>query len=243
MLLTNLGYIKRLYDADTGGAGGGTSTGEGGQPGSNAGTGTVNNSGGTASNSGGSADNSGGNGAGFTQADLDRVAGQTRKEALRRWAKELGFDDPAAIEAVIKAQKDADEKAKTDLQKQQEKTTAAETRAQGLETRLYDVILRAAFDRAAAEKVADLDLAYLAAREAKLLSSEAGVTVDVEAGTVAGVDKIVEKLLKDKPILKKAAQAAAAGTGGSEGGTPAPTELTAAQKADYSRRFGVRAPE
>lgn len=228
MLLTNLGYIKRLYDADTGGAGGGTSTGEGGQPGDSGGTGDAGDK------------TPGGNGAGFTQADLDRVAGQTRKEALRRWARELGFDDPAAIEAVIRAQKDADEKAKTDLQKLQEKTTAAEQRAQGLEGRLYDVILRAAFDRAAADKVADLELAYLAAREAKLLSADAGVTVDVEAGTVAGVDKIVEKLLKDKPILKKAAQAAAAGTGGSEGGTPAPTELTEAQKADYSRRFGVR---
>lgn len=243
MLLSNLFTIRRpfLFDANSGGGeGGGTSTGEGGQPGASGGTGTANNSGGSADNSGGTANNSGGNGATFSQADLDRIAGNTRKEAMAKFAKEHGFADVKALEAAIKSQREADEAAKTELQKAKDGEVREKSRAETAEARLYDTLLRAAFDRAAVEQVADLELAYLAAKEAGLLKSESGVTVDVESGKVSGLDKVVEKLLKDKPILKKAQTAAPGGTGGSAGGTTAPAKMTPEQEQQYRMRYGIR---
>lgn len=176
----------------------------------------------------------------FTQADLDRVAGQTRQQALNKWAKELGFEKPDDIQAIIKAKQEADDKSKSDLEKAQADVDRYKTQAEQTEQRMYSVLLRAAFDRVAANQVADVDLAYLAANDLKLLTSDAGVTVDLDSSKVVGVDKAVEKLLKDKPLLKKVSQAAPPNTGGSEGGTPPPTAPSAEQDAAYRRRFGIK---
>ena len=53
----------------------------------------------------------------------------------------------------------------------------------------------------AAGKIADdlVDAAYLTAKENGLLNGEGGITVDVDKNNVAGMDKVIEKLLKDKP--------------------------------------------
>lgn len=235
MLLKNLFllYQLALFNADAGngnGGGGATSTGEGGQSGQGGG-GTDDAGAGNGTTSGGVT---------FTQADVDRIAGQTRQQALGRWARDLGFDDPEQIKKIIEAQKEADDKAKSDLEKAQEKAAKADQRATETEQRMYNVLLRSAFDRVAGDQVADLDLAYLAAREAGLLSSEAGIQVDLEKLNVTGIDKAVKKLLEDKPLLKKTSQAKPATTGGGEGGTPAPAQMTEEQKAAYKRRFGVR---
>lgn len=175
----------------------------------------------------------------FSQADLDRVAGQTRKEALRRWAKELGFEDPKAIEEIIRAKAEADTKAKTDLEKLQERLAQAEQAREAAEARIHQTLLRASFERAAMDLVGDVGLAWLAAREAGLLNGEGPVTVDTETGKVAGLDKALEKLLRDKPILKKAAQAQAAGTGGAAGSSAKSGEITPEQEAELRRRFGL----
>lgn len=235
MLLKNLFllYQLALFNADAGngsGGGGATSTGEGNQSGQ--GDGETDDAGAANGKSSGEAT--------FTQLDVDRIAGQTRQQALGRWAKEMGFDDPEQIKKIIEAQKEADDKAKSDLQKAQEKADNANKRADATEQRMYNVLLRSVFDRVAGDQVADLDLAYLAAREAGLLSSEAGIQVDLDKLNVTGIDKAVEKLLKDKPLLKKTSQAKAVTTGGGEGGTPNPAQMTDEQKAAYKRRFGVR---
>lgn len=223
-------YRLALFNADTGNGGGTTSTGEGNQSGQ--GGGETDDAGATNGKPSGEAT--------FTQTDVDRIAGQTRQQALGRWAREMGFDDPEQIKKIVEAQKEADDKAKSDLQKAQEKADNANKRADATEQRMYNVLLRSAFDRVAGDQVADLDLAYLAAREAGLLSSEAGIQVDLEKLNVTGIDKAVEKLLKDKPLLKKTSQAKPATTGGGEGGTPTPATMTEEQKAAYKRRFGVR---
>jgi hypothetical protein len=143
----------------------------------------------------------------------------------------------------VNAKKEADDKAKTELQKAQDAVTAAKAEAEATEQRMYNVLLRTAFDRVAGGQIADdlLDVAFVAARESGLLNGDSGIVVDIEAATVKGVDKAVEKLLKNKPSLKKVSQAAPPGTGGSEGGgTSPPGQLTEAQQAAYKRRFGIK---
>lgn len=230
MLLSKLFplYALMLWAGEAG-AGGGTSTGEGDPPGDPpAGAG--------AQTGGGQP----GNGATFTQADLDRIAGQTRKEALAKWAKDHGFADVKEAEAAIKAQKDAQDLAKSELDKAREAEAREKSRAEAAEARLTNTVLRSAFDRVAMDKVGDLDLAYLAAQNAGLLTAEAGIVIDVDKNSVGGLDKALEKLLKDKPILKKVSQAAAASTGGAEGGNSAAGKMTAEQETEIKRRFGLR---
>lgn len=180
MLLSKLFplYALMLWAGDAG-AGGGTSTGEGDPPGDPpAGAG--------AQTGGGQP---GSNGATFTQADLDRIAGQTRKEALAKWAKDHGFASVAEAETAIKAQKEAEDKSKSDLEKAQTEAQREKAAREAAEARLTNTVLRSAFDRAAMAVVGDLDLAYLAAQNAGLLTAEAGIVIDVEKNTVTGLDK------------------------------------------------------
>lgn len=233
MLLTLLFSMPLFDEAGSGGGSGdgGTSTGEGdGQPGPDGGV------------TGGGGDKGDGQPGerSFTQADLDRVAGQTRQQALDRWAREQGYDNPAEIVSIIEAKKQADEQAKSELEKAQTKADEANARADANEQLVYKVLLRSAFDRAAGDQVDDLDLAFLAANDLKLLTSEAGITVDLESLKVEGLDKAVKTLLEKKPILKRSTGAKPPGTGGDEGGTPPPpSQLTEEQKAEFQRRFGV----
>jgi hypothetical protein len=177
----------------------------------------------------------------FTQAEVDRFTGKARREALARWAKENGFADVKDLEAVIAAKRDADDKAKSDLDKANERATRESERADAAEKRLYDIVLKFGFQLAASEQVADIDLAYLAAQDLGLLNGDGPVEIDLETATVKGMDKVVEKLLKQKPILKKSQGAAPAGTGGSAGGvTLPPGQLTPEQEAAYKARFGIR---
>lgn len=230
-------YTLALWAADDGGAsGGGTSTGEGGTGGDSGQAGA-----GDAGNGAPTGGDTSGNGSDptFTQADLDRIAGKTRKEALATFAKEHGFDSASELEAIIKAKKEADDQAKTDLEKAQADAQREKTAREQTEQRLYSAVLRAAFDRAAGDLVADLDLAFLAAQSAGLLSADGGIEVDADKQSVTGLDKAIETLLKDKPILKKTSQAAPAGTGGADGGnTPAaPTK----EADDQARRtYGIK---
>ena len=178
----------------------------------------------------------------FTQADLDRIAGRTRKEALAKFAKEHGLEDPKELENLIKANQEANDKARTDLQKAQDEAARIKQQLAEVETRMFQTLLRAEFRVKAADKVSDVDLAYLAAQDAKLLSDEAGlIEVDTERGVVEGMDKVIEKLVKDKPILKKASQAQAGGTGGSAGGGAAGVTAATIQaiEAEIKRRFGI----
>jgi len=234
MFFTILSMTLPFYfDADDGGAGGGTSTGEGdNKPGPD---------GGATGGAGGDSGTPPGNEQRFTQADLDRIAGQTRQQALARWAREQGYDDPNEIASIIEAKREADEQAKSELEKAQSKTEKEKARADANENLAFRILLRSAFDRAAGSQVDDLDLAYLAATDLKLLTSEAGIKVDLESLKVEGMDKAVKTLLEEKPILKKTTNARPPSTGGGEGGTPPPSplEIDDQKKAEYQRRFGV----
>lgn len=170
----------------------------------------------------------------FTQEDLNRVASKTRNEARTKLLKDLGVESLEALQEVIQAKKAADEQAKSDLQKAQEAAEQAKQRAEAAEAALQAERLRSAFDRAAVEQVADLELAYLAARETGLLGEE--LVQITETGAVTGMDKAVKKLLEQKPILKKQA-AQPGGTGGSEGGSGKPA--LGSSEARLRARFGL----
>lgn len=178
----------------------------------------------------------------FTQADIDRFTGKARREALARWAKENGFADVKDLEAVIKAKKEADDKAKTDLTKANERAEREATRAETAEKRLYEVVLKFGFQLAAVDTVADVELAYLAAQNLGLLNGEGPVEIDLDSASVKGMDKVIEKLLKEKPLLKKQPTAALpAGTGGAAGGNTAPAgQMTPEQERAYRQRYGIR---
>lgn len=233
MLLSN--FI--LFDADAGVTGnGGDGAGDAGATSTGEGDAGTNGSSAAAPTDG---ETPGSSSSGFSQADVDRIAGQARKQALERKAKDLGFDSYKAMEAAAKAKREADDAAKSDLEKAEAKAQEAATRADAIEQRMYSVLLRSKFEMAAAQTVADVDLAFLAAQNAGLLNSDAGIEVDIDAGQVTGLDKAIEKLLKDKPILKKT-QATPPQTGGNESGnTTASGELTDDKKAAYRRRFGI----
>jgi hypothetical protein len=178
----------------------------------------------------------------FSQADLNRLTGKARREALASWAKENGFADVKDLEGLIKAKKEADDKAKDDLTKATERADREATRAEAAEKRLYDIVLKFGFQLAAVDQVGDVELAYLAAQSLGLLNGEGPVEVDLEAVEVKGMDEVIKKLLSKKPLLKKqAALGQPAGTGGAAGGNSTPPgQMSEAEQARIRREYGIR---
>jgi len=70
----------------------------------------------------------------FTQEDLDRIAGESRKAgrevAEKELLKELGVENREAIAATLKAAKDAEDSQKTELQKAQDELVKARESAE-----------------------------------------------------------------------------------------------------------------
>lgn len=226
-----------LFNADGAGTGGGDGQAAGNSdPGSTAtggGTGTpgTNNTGGQPGNDDQPT---------FTQADLDRIAGKTRKEALAKFVKELGLDSVDDLKTIIKAKQEADDQARTDLEKANDAKTAAEQREQQAINKAKNALLRAAFDREGVSLVEDLDSAFVVAGSLGLLGDDSGLEIDLDTANVKGMEKVIEKLLKSKPLFKKGSQAQPAGTGGSERSTTTRTELTPEQEDVERRKRGIR---
>jgi hypothetical protein len=183
-----------LYDADTGNGGGSgnTSTGEGGS----GDQGEAGNNTQTGGQQGGSAGGGQQNQPTFTQADLDRIAGTTRKEAMAKFAKDHGFADVKALEAAIKAQKDAEEQAKTDLQKAQEGEQREKTAREAAEAELKKVRIETAILTGAAE------LNFANPQDALALLNLSGVQID-DAGKVTGHEKLLDDLAKSGRLPMK----------------------------------------
>lgn len=78
----------------------------------------------------------------FTQADLDRIAGETRakgREAgVSELLKELGFEKADDLKVLVKAQKDKQDAEKSELQKATEKLSKYETDKAEYESKLAD---------------------------------------------------------------------------------------------------------
>jgi hypothetical protein len=236
-------FAKRfLYNADGGGSDGG---GDGQAADNTAGSASTATGGGTqAPGQDGAGTQSGNDDQTISltehQKELNRIAGKTRKEALAAFAKELGLDDEKALEAIVKAKKEADDKTRSDLDRANEAKTAAEKREQEAIAKAKNALLRAAFDREGVNQVEDLDSAFVVAGSLGMLGDESGLEINLESARVDGMDKVIKKLIETKPLFKKSSQAVAAGTGGAERGTTARAELTPEQEDAERRRRGIR---
>lgn len=171
------------------------------------------------------------------QAELDRILGErlsraektAAKKALEARAKELGFDSVEAMEAALKAHKEAQEKEKSELQKAQEAKAAAEAKAKAAEERAKMALIRAAFaEQAIAHNLVSADDAFKLADLSK-------VTVN-DDGTVEGVKEAVEQLVKEKPYLVKQT----GGQGGAGGGNPPRGNVATEDPAEYGRQMAAK---
>lgn len=152
------------------------------------------------------------------QAEVDRIVAQrlarantqAGQKALEDQAKVLGYESFEAMEAAAKAYQAAQDKEKSDLQKEQEAKIAAETKAQQAEERAKQAYIKASFvAHAASANLVNVEDAFK-------LADLANVTVK-DDGTVEGVKEVVDALVKDKPYLVKVGS----GTVPASGGNPA----------------------
>ena len=139
----------------------------------------------------------------FTQDELNAIASREHKrggqEALRAFAKELGFESVDEMKAAAKAQRDAQEKAKSELEREREARQRAEAERQAAINRANERLFRAEVKATAVELgIIDPDAAFA-------LMDREGVEVK-DDGTVIGVKKALEALLKAKPYLAGKAQ-------------------------------------
>lgn len=206
-------YSMPMLDADDGkGGGGGADDGKG---------------------AGGNGDpNAGGKKIEFTpeqQAELDRIIAErvsraeksASKKAREARAKELGFESVEAMESVLKAHKEAQEKNKTDLQKAQEAKAEADRKAaealKAANTRLINAEARV--------QATALGIKPERITHALKLADLSDVTVD-EQGNVddKAIKKALEQVLKEVPELKGAGSNNVGGSAnpGSGGNTAIP---------------------
>lgn len=145
--------------------------------------------------------------------------GKAQMEAL---AKELGFESADAMKAAAKAKKDADEAAKTELEKEK-------ARAEKAEQEKKDALSAANTRLVNAEiKVFAVQAGFVDPADAVALVDRSGIQVD-EQGNVTGAKEAVEKLAKAKPHL--------VGTG-KAGGTPGSAGNGSRQDGGGSGRAG-----
>jgi hypothetical protein len=191
--------------------------------GTNGGGGTGNGSQGNAGNEGNGGDNSGNGGSKvvFTaeqQAELDRILGErvgraektAAKKALEARAKELGFESVEVMEAALKAHQDAQNKQKTDLEREQAARKAAEDKLKTAENSVKSSKIDTAIQLAAIEAKA-MDPA-----DVLLLVDRSKIDLD-DTGKVTGAKEAVEDLKKKKTHLFQKAEGSGAPGNGSRG--------------------------
>lgn len=144
----------------------------------------------------------------FTQAELDAIVQDRVRRAV-----------PSDYEALkVKAAKvdEADEAAKTDLQKAIDARVKAETESKTVLATSNSRLIRATIHAEAADQSA-IDRDAVVA----LLVGDDSISVDAKTGEVVGVKEAVAALLKAKPYLVKTGTAPRSGGefGGSDPGT------------------------
>lgn len=144
-------------------------------------------------------------GEGFTQADLDRIAGDARKQgrqsALKEFLAELGFEKPDDLKTLIadtrkrqEAELSEAEKARREAEAEIKKRQALEAeynqlKAERQQERL-DRAVESALQKASAKKPADvLDLMKVRGRLANLLTDEGQVDEKALAAVIEDFKK------------------------------------------------------
>lgn len=157
----------------------------------------------------------------FTQEELDAIVQDRLKRAVPKDYEEL--------KAKAAKVDEAEEAAKTDLQKEKEARLESERAAKERNSKADAKLRRAAIlSEAATQGTSDADIVVA------LLMNSADITVD-DDGEVSGVKEAVRKLLKDKPVLVKGTNASASGGefGGKDQETLAERIKAAEAKGDW----------
>lgn len=153
----------------------------------------------------------------YPQEAKDKVFGaratQARNSALTDLFKELGVENADALKTVIKSAKEADDAQKSELQKAQDKASAADkaladqktahdTALAGLEKRIQDTEIKIAAMREVKDK--DGKVARPRVREdaldAVLLLIDRKAIVEKD-GTYTGIEEALDVLAKAKPFV------------------------------------------
>lgn len=163
-------------------------------------------------------------GSGTTQPDIDRIISDRLNRDRTTRAKEAGFDSHDDLVNAAKAGKQAEEAAKSELQKATDRATSAESRAAELEKTLRDRDMREAVMAAArAANAIDADAVTM------LAIADGGIAVD-DDGAISGVEDTVRKILAGKPHL-------VAGTGVGAGGSGIDAGFQGGQATDLQSRI------
>jgi hypothetical protein len=194
------------------------------------------------------ADGSGGGGGGqnsdaqppagktYTQEELDRMFGDRAKRAADAaradMLKDLGVDDPEALKALLKKQKEADDAQKSELQKVAEQLAESEKRAARLESdskaqiaAIAERLMLSDVKMAASKAVTDKDGKTVRPAFRMDALDDLGLFVDrslitEKDGKYEGIEKALESLAKAKPFLLTEAE-----NGANPKGTPGAKSL------------------
>lgn len=133
----------------------------------------------------------------FTQDDLDRVAGESRKSgrevAEKELLKELGVESRDAIAATLKAAKDAEDSQKTELQKAQEDAVKAREEAVTAQAEAKNSRVDTALALAIRDAGINPDRAAAAMR---LVDTS---KLEVNGAEITGLDDVVQELKTQSP--------------------------------------------
>jgi DNA-directed RNA polymerase beta subunit len=177
----------------------------------------------------------------FSQADIDRAAGERAKRAAKTavadFLKDLGFEKQEDLKSLVDKQKAAADAEKSELDKAKQKAAEEEQKRQSVEQQLQ----RERVDRLIEREATSLGFADVT--DAVALVDRAQIAE--EEGKVTGVKEALEALLTAKPHLKKtgAADTTPPAPGGTvppspAGGKPMPKPPTDEEKRKKSA--GVR---
>lgn len=133
----------------------------------------------------------------FTQEDLDRIAGASRTDgrdhATKELLKELGFEDLDTAKAARKAQTDAEEAGKTELQKALDRAAALELETEAAKSEARSVLVSTRLENELRDAGANPDRLALALRNVD------ATTLSVEDGKVTGAKEAVAALKEATP--------------------------------------------
>lgn len=133
----------------------------------------------------------------FTQEDMDRVAGDSRKAgrevAEKELLKEIGVESREALQASLKAAKDLEDSQKTELQKAQEEAEKLRVEAETVRSEARTSRISTALELKLRDSGINPERAAAALRLVDLSQ------LDVKGTEVSGLDEAVTKLKAESP--------------------------------------------
>lgn len=126
----------------------------------------------------------------FSQDEVNRIAGRARTEAIDKFAKDMGLANADDLGGIIKAQQEAAEASKTELQKAIDARLKAEQTAQKALDTANEKLIKAAFMAEAGKHQAAHP------QDAYRLADLTGIKL-TEAGEVEGVEAAVTALIEN----------------------------------------------